>query len=117
MGWNAKSRKDLTILHAAAMKNRIETAEYICNMSTRQRTTGQRTTCQDMINDDSNEYNATPSIMAIRYEGGKKMVRLLKSYGADLETEVDGKTPIEWARHEGRDYIAYYIQELINNQS
>ena len=103
---NDKSFNNYTILHAAAVKNKVDVVKLIC----------ERDTKKELINENVNDWNTTPLIYGIKWEAGIDVVRLLISFGADSEKKGNGKTPLQWAESKGKEEVANYLRSIIENK-
>ena len=93
---------NFTALHCAAREDKHEIVKWML----------EKPETKFIINDQSNELRHTPLTIAIICNGNLEMVKLLVYGGADAKLKGNGKTPLEWAKNQGKNDIAEYLESL-----
>ena len=93
---------NFTALHCAAIENKHEIVKWML----------EKPETKFIINDQSNEHRHTPLTIAIICNGNLETVKLLVYGGADAKLKGNGKTPLEWAKNQGKNDIAEYLESL-----
>ena len=93
---------NLTLLHAAAERNRHSTVEMLLN----------EFAGNSFINDNSNDYKRTPLTCAICWNGDLKMVKILIGAGANKDmVDRDNKTAFDYAKEKNKSAVVKYLKK------
>ena len=93
---------NFTALHCAAREDKHEIVKWML----------EKPETKFIINDQSNELRHTPLTIAIICNGNLETVKLLVYGGADAKLKGNGKTPLEWAKNQGKNDIAEYLESF-----
>ena len=97
-----RDRGNYTLLHKAASYNCHSTVDMLLN----------EFKGRSFINDNSNDWQRTPLINAIRNYGDLKMARMLIGAGADKrKVDRDKKTALEYAKKEKKREIVKFLED------
>ena len=97
---NVRGINKQTILHVASLNNFHDIVKLILS----------RDKEKTLINDTSNEFNESPILLAVQFDGDLELVKILAKAGADLTRKGNcGKTPLQWAIQRNKSDIVEYL--------